>query len=101
MGAIAGTKVKLTEFAGQMKILVVSATIASASDTLTLTLASHGIETIDAIVGVQITKGMDADFQTVMAAYDGLVITLTSKQADGGAADEFTTTEVNVTVIGH
>ena len=101
MGAITGTLVKATEFAGEQKILVVSATIAAASDTITLTLATHGISTITAILAVQITGGMDADFQTVQATFSGLVITLVSKQADGAAADEFTGTTVNVTLIGY
>ena len=101
MGAITGTKVKLTEFSGVEKILVVSATMAAASDTITLTQATHGIGTITAIVAVQVTGGMDADFQTVMASFSGLVITLTAKQADGAAADEFTGTTVNVTLLGY
>lgn len=101
MGAITGTLVKATEFAGEQKIVVVSATMAAASDTITLTLATHGISTITAILAVQVTGGMDADFQTVQASFSGLVITLTAKNAAGSAATDFTGTTVTVTVIGY
>ena len=42
MGAITGTLAVDTEFAGDYKVIVVSATVASASDTITLTAAAHG-----------------------------------------------------------
>lgn len=99
MGAITGTKVKLTEFSGDYKILIINATIASASDTITLTEAAHGISEITGCIG-QITGGMDADFQTIQVSASGLVITVVSKQADGAAADEFTGTTVQLFIIG-
>jgi len=100
MGAITGTLAKITEFAGDYKLLIITATIAAASDTITLTQADHGISEITGIVGAVITGGMDADFQALQVSFSGLVITVVSKQADGAAADEFTGTTVSISVLG-
>ena len=100
MGAITGTLLDSTAFAGGRKLVTVTATIASASDTITLTEATHGIKSIKGIVGAVITGGMDADFTTIQVSYSGLVLTVVSKQADGAAADEFTGTTVAITVLG-
>lgn len=100
MGAITGTKVGDTEFGGTYKIITITAPIASASDTITLTAAAHGgVVSIKAILGVVITGGVDADFMQVMATFSGLVITLVSKQGDGAAADEFTGTTVSLSLL--
>ncbi|MBI4396364.1 MAG: hypothetical protein HY548_04660 [Elusimicrobia bacterium] len=101
MGAITGTKAVLTEFSGEKKILTVTATVASSSDTITLTQATHGIGTIDAVVGAVITGGLDAAFTTIQVSYSGLVITVDSFEQDGTAATDFTGTTVAVTVVGH
>lgn len=100
MGAITGTKTVLTEFSGEYKLLHLTATIASASDTITLTEADHGITEITGVVGAVVTGGMDDNFQTLQVSFSGLVITVVSKQADGAAADEFTGTTIALTVIG-
>ena len=97
MGTITGTLVANTNLA-QKKIVTITAPIASASDDIVLTLADHGVRTIHAVIPV-ITGGMDADFQTIMPTWSDLTITLTSKQADGGAADEFTGTTVTLIII--
>ena len=101
MGAITGTLAGNTEFAGDYKLLVVAATVASASDTITLTPAAHGgVVSIAAIIACQITGGLDAAFTICKPTFSGLVITLTSVKADGAtAADDFTGTTVNVTLL--
>ena len=101
MGAITGTLAVDTEFAGDYKVIVVSATVASASDTVTLTAAAHGgVVSIAAIIACQITGGLDAAFTFVKPTFSGLVITLTSVKADGAtAADDFTGTTVNLTLL--
>ena len=48
-----------------------------------------------------ITEGIDADFQTIQVSDIGLVITVVSKQGDGGASDEWTNTNIAITVIGY
>lgn len=101
MGAITGTKAVLSEFSGDYKILVLTATITAASDTITLTQADHGIGTISGIIGYVVNTGLDADFATLQVSYSGLVITVVSKNAAGSTATDFTTTTITLTVIGY
>lgn len=100
MGAITGTLDGATVFAGEKKLITVTATVAAASDTITLTKATHGISSIDAIVGVAITGGLDAAFTNVQVSYSGLVLTVVSVEQDGTAATDFTGTTVAITVLG-
>ena len=60
MGAITGTSVVNTELVGK-KIGYVTATVASASDTVTLTLADHGFSALDVAIPI-VTAGFDAAF---------------------------------------
>jgi hypothetical protein len=100
MGAITGILAKATEFAGDYKLVSVTATIASASDTITFTAADHGISEIAAIVGLVITGGQDAAFTSVSASYTGLVVTVVSLEQDGTVATDFTGTTIALTVLG-
>lgn len=100
MGAITGTVVKRTEFSGDYKLLVLTSTIASASDTITLTAAAHGVSEI-VYAHAHLTGGLDAACTILQTSYSGLVITVASLKADGAtAADEFTGTTIEVLVIG-
>jgi len=100
MGAITGTKALLTEFSGEKKIVVVTATMAAASDTVTLTAAAHGITVVDAVFPF-VTGGFDAAFMHVEASATDNVITLTAEENDGTAATDFTGTTVSLLIIGH
>ena len=100
MGAITGTLAKRTEFSGEYKIFVITATIASASDTITLTAADHGISEIAGISGAVITGGLDAAFTNIQVSFSGLVLTVVSVEQDGTAATDFTGTTVSISVIG-
>ena len=100
MAAAVGTLVKNTEFAGTSKLVSVTAPIASASDTITFTLADHGISSIDAIVGLVITAGQDAAFTAVSASFSGLVVTVVSVEQDGTPATAWTDTTIALTVLG-
>lgn len=101
MGAITGTKALLTELAGDYKLVVITAPISSADDAITISLASHGISAVTAIVGALITGGLDADFCSIQATLtSSTVITIVSLQADGAVADEFTGTTVSISVLG-
>jgi len=93
------TVTDVTELCGGKKLLVITAPIAAADTTITLTAATHGITAITGCIGV-ITAGMDADFCAIQVKTSGLVITVTSIQEDGGAADEFTGTTIELFVIG-
>ena len=100
MGAITGTKVGDTEFAGKYKIITVTATIAAASDTITLNAADHGgVVSIKAILGVHITAGLDAAFSYLQASFSDLVITVASFEQDGTAATDFTGTTISMSLL--
>lgn len=100
MAAITGTLAKATEFAGDYKLVSITATVGSASDTITLTQAAHGISEITSIVGLVITGGQDAAFTAASASFSGLVITVTSVEQDGTASTDWTGTTVAITVLG-
>lgn len=99
MGAITGTFAKATEFAGDYKVVKITCVPASASDTVTLTLASHGIDEILMVIPV-LTAGIDANLLTIHATFSGLVITLVTKGADGLAATDWTGATAELLVIG-
>jgi len=100
MSAITGTKNYAGEFAGEVRLLTVRATLQSASDTITLTPAAHGgvTEIVD-VVGAVITGGMDDDFQAVQVSFSGLVLTVVSTEGDGTAAEDFTGHLVTITLL--
>lgn len=99
MGAITGTKALATEFAGDYKVVKITCVPASASDTVTLTEATHGISEI-AFVIPKLTAGMDAALAGIFATYSGLVITVTTTAAAGTAATDWTSATAELLVIG-
>src|SRR3990167_7348833 len=100
MGAITGIKVYAGEWAGEVKILLVTAPVASASDTITLTAAAHGGATeIVGILGATITGGLDDFFTALQASYSGLVITVVTLEADGTVSDEWTGTTIALSLL--
>jgi len=100
MGAITPTIVKRTEFAGDYKILVLTATPAAASDTITLTAATHGISEI-VYANAHLTAGLDALLTILQVSYSGLVITIKQLAADGATnASDWTSAALEVLVIG-
>lgn len=101
MGAIAGTKVIGTELGGQYKILNLTCVPTSASDTVTLTLASHGISVISAILKCEIQSGQDANLKSAHATYSGLVITVKTYDAAGGVATDWASAVVRLVVLGY
>lgn len=101
MGAITGTKAVCTEFAGYYKTVVLTSTLTEATDTITVTAASHGISTIDGIVSIALTAGMDENCVFLQASFSGAVLTIKSFKDGADAADAWTDTTVTVTVVGH
>lgn len=99
MAAITGTLDKATEFSGDYKMFKITCTPVSASDTVTLTLATHGITEILAVVPL-ITAGNDAALQTAYATWSSLVITLTTAASGGTAATDWTGASVTLLVFG-
>lgn len=100
MGAITGTLAGNTEFGGNSKLITVTAPVASASDTITLTAAAHGgVKSILGIVGAVITGGMDAAFTSIQVSYSGLVITVVSKGEAGADATDWTGTTISLGIL--
>ena len=100
MAAITGTKQYAGELAGEVKLLVLTATIGSASDVITLNAADHGgAASIVGIVGAKLTAGVDAACTHLQVSYSGLAITVESFGADGLAATDFTGTTVAISVL--
>lgn len=99
MGAVTPTAVKTTEFSGDYKVLVFTATLGSNSDTITLTAATHKIETI-VFADAHITSGMDANCLNLQVSWSGLVITVAAKAASGAAATIGADETIELLVIG-
>jgi len=100
MAAITGTKVKLTEMSGIHKILVITATIGSSSDTIDITKASHGVEEIVGVLGAVITAGLDAAFSYLQVTRtDANTLTVASFEQDGTVATDFTGTTVEIALL--
>lgn len=89
MGAITGTLVNSTEYAGEIKKFRITCTPASASDTVILTLATHGISEITDVIP-RLTAGYDAALAGIFATWSGLVITVVTTAAAGTAATDWT-----------
>lgn len=100
MAAITGTKNKATVLAGDLKIITITATLTSASDTITLTEATHGIGAISALLGATLTGGVDANLMGLQVSYSGLVLTVVSVGADGAAATDWTGGTVEIALLG-
>ena len=89
MGAITGTLATKTEFGGDYALFKITCTPAAASDTVTLTLADHGIRTILGVIP-QLIAGQDANLAFIFASFSGLVITLTTYEEDMTVATDWT-----------
>ena len=101
MGAVTGVLPSpgSTEFAGDYKLVKITITLASASDTVTLTQATHGISEILAVMPFILT-GNDANLMGIYATFSGLVVTVTTVGADGLAATDWTGATEQLIIIG-
>jgi hypothetical protein len=103
MAAITGTLVDIggSAMSGDgEKLIAVDCTPTTNSDTVTLTLASHGIRSIATVIACEITAGADAALQTASATSTGLVITLNTYAAAGTAATDWTGANVRIVLLG-
>lgn len=82
------------------KLVSVTATLGSASDTIVLTQAETGIQSIAGVVGAVITGGADAAFTWLQVAASSMTLTVVSFEQDGTPSTEWTGTTVAITVIG-
>lgn len=99
MAAITGTKALATEYAGDYKTLILDIVPGSASDTVTLTLATHGIREIVDVIP-RILTGQDAALAGIFATFSGLVITVVTTAAAGTAATDWTGATARLKVTG-
>lgn len=99
MAAAIGTKVLATEFGGDYKVVRITFVPTSASDTVTLTAALHGISEI-AWVDAKLTAGYDAALAGIFTTFSGLVITVVTTAAAGTAATDWTAVTAELLVIG-
>ena len=99
MGEISDTIVKTTEFSGDYKLQVLTATLLSASDTIVLTAAANKMSAI-VYADAHLTGGVDANLTHLQVSWSSLTITIVSKKASGAAADDWTSGTVEVLVIG-
>lgn len=99
MGAITGTKQVVTQLATKV-ISIITATLGSASDTITLTQADHGISSIDMVVAVN-SGGIDAALLPgFQISWSGLVITIVTVEQDGTPSTDWTSATIRLMVIG-
>lgn len=82
---VIGARGKSTEFGGAYKLQVLTVTLGSSSDTVTLVRATDKIGTILGVFA-QIVSGTTTNFQTCEASFSGLVITLASYNSSGSAS---------------
>lgn len=99
MAAATGTQTLITEFSGDYKIQRITFTPTSASDTVTLTAAVHGISEIG-FVSAKLTAGYDAALAGIFVTFSGLVITVVTTAAAGTAATDWTGATAELLVIG-
>ncbi|MCP3684357.1 MAG: hypothetical protein GY861_16895 [bacterium] len=100
MAAITNPGTNVTEFSGSYKLLsLYNLSLSSASDALTLSYTDNGISEIQNVI-VGTNAGTDANFQTVSASFSGLVVTVTSANASGVEATDWTSATCNMIVIG-
>ena len=99
---LVGTLTSLTpsELSGELKLVCLTATLESASDTITVSVASHGISKIVGVLGVM-TAGQDAECMSLQAAHSTTVITITSIGGNGAASSAWSDTTVEIWVLGY
>ena len=99
MTALADTIVKTTEFAGDYKVQILTATLLTATDTIVLTAAANGISEI-VYAKAHLTGGVDTALCWLQTSWSSLTISIASFEQDGTVATNFTGATIEVLVIG-
>lgn len=101
MAAITGTLAQKlgSSPGGDLKFIRITCIPGSASDTVTLTAAVHGISEVIGVIP-SITAGQDAALAGIYATFSGLVITVVTTAAAGTAATDWTGATADLIVIG-
>lgn len=97
MAALTATKVKGTEFAGDLKVKVLTVTLESASDTVAL---ATWFDTLYAVIPV-LEGGADAALLAgLQCSFSGTTATIVSVEQDGTASTNWDSATVRLIVIG-
>lgn len=97
MGALTATKVKKTEFAGDLNVQVFTVTPTANGDTVDL---SSYFSTIYAVIP-HLTAGIDANLAFVNASFLGTTVTLSELKPDAATpASDWTGASITLVVIG-
>jgi len=99
MGAPTGNLVVGSEMAGTYKIVNITAAVIAASDTITLTEATHGIKAITAVLGSSVFLPEAATTAGIGVSHSGLVLTVTAVEGDGTPATAFGS-QYSISVLG-
>ena len=99
MAALTDTIVKTTEFSGDYKIQILTATIGSEDDTIVLTESANGLSSI-VFADAHLTAGVDAACCLIQTSWSSLTIQIETFEQDGTVATDFTGTTIEVLVIG-
>jgi hypothetical protein len=100
MAAITNPGTKVTEFAGDYKLLALNGlSLTTTSDAITLSWADNGISAITTVVG-SVSGGLSATFSYIQTSFSGLVITVASFEQDGTVATGWGSAKVNLLVVG-
>ncbi len=99
MAALTPVKAYGGEFSGEVQEYLYTFTPASASDTITFTLAANGFDTIVGIVGAVLTGGQDANLMSIHPSFSGLVVTVVTLGADGAASSDWTGAAASITLL--
>lgn len=102
MAAVTGTKALATEFAGDYKLVKVTFTPTSASDTVTLTAVTHGISEIAMVIPKlnNPNTGAAGACADIYATYSDLTITCVTSTSAGAAATNWAGVTAELLVIG-
>lgn len=97
MGAITGTKVLATEFAGDLKTKVFTSTIASSTDTVDLSSYFSTIYYANTVLEGGADAALIPGLQT---SFSGTTVTIESFEQDGTPATNWTGANVRLLVLG-
>ena len=98
MGAITGTLAYSTPLAGK-RLVVITATLLSASDVITLSLASHGVRTLYA-AWAMLTGGQDTALMGgLIVSHSGLAVTIASQVPAGTASTNWDSATIELVCI--
>ena len=103
MGLATGTLITGTEFAGTKKLLTLTGTVVSADDTMTLTTATHGITSLDSIIGCVVHSGTGVSLSRLVPSIvsaSGMSINVLAYGITGSATSTFGQS-YTLTVLGN